>query len=162
MQIVGKTGKTHGLKGFLQIHLTTDVDWESLTALFIELETDNAPVPYRIEQIEFLPKKIIVKLKSVNSLEDAKKLNNKNIWIPSEYILENKSTKWKNYLVLNNNKNNEEIGTIADTIKHGHLEWLLVQTKDHKEILLPLNKELIKKIDDKNKQIYYKAIDGMY
>lgn len=160
MQIVGKTGKTHGLKGFLQIYLTTDVDWESLTTLFIEI--DNTPVPYRIEQIKFLPKKIIVKLKSVNSLEDAKQLSHKNIWIPSEYVLENESTKWKNYLVFNSYKHNEQIGIIIDIITHHHLKWLLVQTKDNKEILLPLGPEWIEKTDDENKKMYYRAIDGLY
>ncbi|MCX7728267.1 MAG: hypothetical protein N2203_02240 [Bacteroidia bacterium] len=155
----GKLGKTHGTKGELSIHLDVEVDWDKITSVFIEL--DNTPVPYVIEYFEYLGNKTIVKLKMVSSIEEAKKLTNKNIWLLENCVYKDIVYDWIDFVVIDSNTNTP-IGKITDWIIQNNAEWMILSGKDNKEIILPFHDELIDKIDEENKIIMYKAVEGLY
>ena len=162
LQPIGKIGKTHGIKGFVSIHLNDniDVDWDSLRSFFIMM--DNVPVPYIVEDIEFLPQKIIVKFHGINSVNEAKHFVNKIISLPENLILLDDSLNCIGYLVIDVNQNNHHIGYVKEVIVNNNLKWLVIQNQHQKEILLPFNENLIEQINHQEKQIFYKAIEGMY
>ena len=162
LQTIGKIGKTHGIKGFVSIHLNDniDVDWDSLRSFFIMM--DNVPVPYIVEDIEFLPQKIIVKFQGINSVNEAKHFVNKIISLPENLILLDDSLNYIGYLVIDVNQNNHHIGYVKEVIVNNNLKWLVIQNQHQKEILLPFNENLIEQINHQEKQIFYKAIEGMY
>ena len=162
LQPIGKIGKTHGIKGFVSIHLNDniDVDWDSLRSFFIMM--DNVPVPYIVEDIEFLPQKIIVKFQGINSVNEAKHFVNKIISLPENLILLDDSLNYIGYLVIDVNQNNHHIGYVKEVIVNNNLKWLVIQNQHQKEILLPFNENLIEQINHQEKQIFYKAIEGMY
>jgi len=162
LQPIGKIGKTHGIKGFVSIHLNDDinVDWDSLRSFFIMM--DNVPVPYIVEDIEFLPQKIIVKFQGINSVNEAKHFVNKIISLPENLILLDDSLNCIGYLVIDVNQNNHHIGYVKEVIVNNNLKWLVIQNQHQKEILLPFNENLIEQINHQEKQIFYKAIEGMY
>ncbi|GAB4451107.1 MAG: hypothetical protein OHK0036_11000 [Bacteroidia bacterium] len=158
--IVGRIGKPHGIKGYIVLHLLEDIDWENIHSLFIEM--DNVPVPYLIEDVQFLNQKEIIKLKFIDDVNQAKKMVNKNILVEEKFILSDEEIDIIGFTVKDINKNNFEIGIVEDVISNRDLEWLVVKNNNKKEILLPLNDDLIESIDEENKIIFYKAIDGMY
>ena len=162
LQTIGKIGKTHGIKGFVSIHLNDniDVDWDSLRSFFIMM--DNVPVPYIVEDIEFLPQKIIVKFQGINSVNEAKHFVNKIISLPENLILLDDTLNYVGYLVMDVNQNNHHIGYVKEVIVNNNLKWLVIQNQHQKEILLPFNENLIEQINHQEKQIFYKAIEGMY
>ncbi len=162
LQPIGKIGKTHGIKGFVSIHLNDniDVDWDSLRSFFIMM--DNVPVPYIVEDIEFLPQKIIVKFQGINSVNEAKHFVNRIISLPENLILLDDSLNCIGYLVVDVNQNNHHIGYVKEVIVNNNLKWLVIQNQHQKEILLPFNENLIEQINHQEKQIFYKAIEGMY
>jgi len=162
LQPIGKIGKTHGIKGFVSIHLNDniDVDWDSLRSFFIMM--DNVPVPYIVDDIEFLPQKIIVKFQGINSVNEAKHLTNKLILLPENLILLDDTLNYVGYLVMDVNQNNHHIGYVKEVIVNNNLEWLVIENQHKKEILLPFNENLIEQINHQEKQIFYKAIEGMY
>ncbi|MEW6774558.1 MAG: ribosome maturation factor RimM [Bacteroidota bacterium] len=158
--IVGRIGKPHGIKGYIVLHLLEDIDWENIHSLFIEM--DNVPVPYLIEDVQFLNQKEIIKLKFIDDVNQAKKMVNKNILVEEKFILSDEEIDIIGFTVKDINKNNFEIGIVEDVISNRDLEWLLIRNSTKKEILLPLNDDLLESIDEENKIIFYKAIDGMY
>ncbi len=158
--IVGRIGKPHGIKGYIVLHLSEDIDWENIHSLFIEV--DNVPVPYLIEDVQFLNQKEIIKLKFIDDVNQAKKMVNKNILVEEKFILSDEEIDIIGFTVKDINKNNFEIGIVEDVISNRDLEWFLIRNSTKKEILLPLNDDLIESIDEENKIIFYKAIDGMY
>jgi len=162
LQTIGKIGKTHGIKGFVSIHLNDniDVDWDSLRSFFIMM--DNVPVPYIVEDIEFLPQKIIVKFQGINSVNEAKHFVNKIISLPENLILLDDSLNYIGYLVIDVNQNNHHIGYVKEVIVNNNLKWLVIENQHQKGILLPFNENLIEQINHQEKQIFYKAIEGMY
>ncbi|MCX8143026.1 MAG: ribosome maturation factor RimM [Bacteroidia bacterium] len=162
LQPIGKIGKTHGIKGFVSIHLNDniDVDWDSLRSFFIMM--DNVPVPYIVDDIEFLPQKIIVKFQGINSVNEAKQFTNKLILLPENLILLDDTLNYVGYLVMDVNQNNHHIGYVKEVIVNNNLEWLVIENQHQKEILLPFNENLIEQINHQEKQIFYKAIEGMY
>lgn len=156
---VGIIGKPHGISGYVVLHIFEDVDWDNSKSVFIEI--NHSPVPYLIEDIECQTKKIIIKLKSISSVEEAKKITNKNVLISADLIIKEHHSNWINFKVIDSN-NHSEIGVIKDWMIHGNLEWMLVKTNQNKAILLPFNDDLISEIDEVKKVIFYKAIKGMY
>ncbi|GIV29606.1 MAG: ribosome maturation factor RimM [Bacteroidia bacterium] len=156
----GKIGKPHGIKGEVTLHLYVEADLEQTTSVF--LETADRPCALSCgTYTRFLPNKTIVKLKSISSVNDAKKLTNKNIFLNKQCIIETEHLKWMGFSVIDVNKN-MVIGKITDWIVQNNLEWIVVSTQDNREILLPLNEVLIEKIDEANQVIFYKAVEGMY
>lgn len=158
--IVGKVGKPHGIRGYIVLHLSEDIDWENIHSLFIEI--DNVPVPYLIEDIQFLNQKQVIKLKFIDDVNQAKKIVNKTIMVEEQFILSDEEMDIIGFIVRDVNKNNFEIGIVEDIISEKKLEWLVVKNNNKKEILLPLNDDLIESIDEENKIIFYKAVEGMY
>lgn len=157
---VGKIGKPHGIKGYCILHLSEDIDWENIHSLFIEI--DNVPVPYLIEDLQSFNQKNIVKLKLVDDVNQAKKLVNKNILVEEQFVISDEYVELIGFSVKDINKNNFEIGIVEDIISEKGLEWLVIKNKNNNEILLPLNDDLIESIDENNRIIFYKAVEGMY
>lgn len=158
---IGKTGRPHGTKGALTLHVSKDIDWEHLDALFLEIQNDF--VPFLIEEIDFVGKKIVVKLENISSMNDSKKLTNCNVWIPKQLVIEEEFDEYLGYKVIDVNHQNFFIGIIEEIITSNQLVWLKVKSnKTENSILLPYNTQLIEKISKSDKIIYYKAIEGMY
>ncbi len=160
LQIAGKLGKPHGIKGFLVIHSHYDIDWENLNTIFIEI--NNHFIPYQIEQVKFLPTKTVIKLKLLSSINDAKKLTNKDFYVSKNFISKDDISIYINYTVLDANNNNFSIGIVVDYLIQETTTCLILSNNNKKEILLPFNDAFIKSIDNNKKIIYYKAIEGMY
>lgn len=162
LKIAGKLGKPHGINGFITIHQNCNLDWENINTIFIELTNDQPPVPHLIEKTEFLPKKTIIKFKFFSSINEIKNLINKNFYVPENLIIQDNTSEFINYTVIDINNKNTLIGKITEHIIYGSVEFLVVLNEKQKEILLPINDVFIESIDINKKIIYYKGIEGMY
>lgn len=159
--VIGKIGKPHGIKGAVSVHLTADIQWNDTEYLFIEIQ--NEPVPFFIETLDVLSKKIVVKLKGISSWEDAKKLTHLNIWLPKKIIIKNEWEQWIGFKVLDTTKNNQWIGTVENFLQNNGLIWMEIQRPNcHETFLLPYHSHFIERISESEKIIYYKSVEGMY
>jgi len=162
LKLIGKIGKPNGIKGFVELRLNIGVEllFDKIHAFFIEV--DNVKVPYIVEEIKLLHNKTLVKFENVNSANDAKKLTNKDIWVEEKFLLTDDTFNYIEYSIVDVNSNNFKIGTINDVYIQNNLKWFVVLNDNGKEILLPFNDDLIEKVDESSKTIFYKAIEGMY
>ncbi len=158
IELCGRTGKPHGLKGHVALHIHKNLNWNKLRAFF--LQSKNDILPYLIEDIFETPKHVVVKFQDINSVDAAKKLSNTDVYIEKKFIDEDELN-YDEFTVTDILKN-KKIGSVTKVLNEKTGQWIVVVGKNKKEILLPFHQDLIDKIDKHNKTIYYKAPDGIY
>ena len=166
---VGKVVRTKGIDGELIIYFFTEklCCKESDFVFFENFANTSTLQHFKIEKVYYYKtvnetKLYVIKLAEINSVEEAKKLKNcyivkeyeclpENIYIKSELI-------GVDVILKDDNKMIGQSVSLVD-VKPGYK--LLIVKKDKEEIFIPFIKEVIYKIDIRNKQIIVNKIDGI-
>lgn len=156
LQQIGYFSKTQGLKGHLHLHIIQDFDIGNCVALMVELPAGQ--VPQFIDEFRESKKGFVVLLEDIDSIDKAKLLVGKKVFVKSELIFEDNVPDYRGYRLID--KAFGEVGLI-DGVEDTGTSLLLNITRDGKQILLPFNDDLIEHIDDENKQIHYLAPEGL-
>jgi 16S rRNA processing protein RimM len=158
---IGYFSKTHGLKGQIVLRLDDyiDIDTENINSIFINI--DGAIVPHFLESIQ--PNNIgyIIKLEGIDAIEVSKKLIGKKASVLPDFIIEDEDSlqEFVTYQVID--QKHGSIGTIVAVDDKTENVIITVAHPNGKEIILPLNDDFIKEINDDLKQISYNAPDGL-
>lgn len=164
---IGKLAKPHGVRGVLKfIADYTFLDTFLQTkALFIE--DGNSKLPFIVIKIEYtVGNQYLVTLEDINSKEAAEKIKNRDVFLPKD-IAESliKEDEWEEtfaylegYELQNENK--EKVGIIEEviTMPQHELAKLII---DNREVLIPLEEELIIDINEKKQIITIMIPDGL-
>lgn len=154
---IGYFSKTHGTKGELSLKYSIDFFVDEVNAVFIDTATGKAP--YFVKEIKQANNGLIVGLEDIDSIEKAKSLVGKSVFIDSEFIDKDTETlDWIGFEVIDHIHGN--LGKIIDVNDNGTQLLVTINYKT-KEIILPLVEDLIEKIDEENKQIFYKSPEGL-
>lgn len=154
---IGYFSKTHGTKGELLLKYTINFFTEELNAIFINTATGKAP--YFVAEIKSSNHGLIVALEDIDSIEKAKIFVGKTIFISSEFVdSESESFNWIGFEVIDNKYGS--LGNIINYSDNGAQELITVNYKS-KEIILPFVEELVEKIDEAKRQIFYKSPEGL-
>jgi 16S rRNA processing protein RimM len=153
---VGYFSKTHGVKGQLILKCKVDFYYEELKALFIETATGKAP--YFVSEIKPNKDGFIVGLEDIISLEKASALTRKSVFINQDLIIENEETDWNDFELID--ANHGSLGKVLETVDNG-TQVLITLNYKNTEILLPLVEELIERVDEDAKKIYYNSPIGL-
>lgn len=170
---IGKIVKPQGIKGEVKVLVTTsDINrFKSLKNVYLHIDEEasdetilnNIDIKEVIE-VKFLKDFVILKLKNVDSVEDAEKLRNMSLYVNREDSYKLKQNEYfladLNGLVVKNIDNNEIIGKVTDILET-KTQSILVIKNESKEVLIPLVDEFIKNIDLENKLIQVKLLEGM-
>ena len=156
----GKITSTHGIKGEVKIYpYTDDIDnILKLKKLYISEK------PYVINSIKFHKNMLIVKLKKINTIEEAEVLKNSIVSreLDSYEVLEEDTYYIKDLIGLEVFlENGEEFGVLKDVFQTGANDVYVVETLEKKEVLLPAIKDVIKDIDISNKKMVVKLMEGL-
>lgn len=162
---IGYILRPHGTKGELKIFIERFYQnaLKKNGAFFIS--EHFSPLPFFIETISINQEgaQIIIKIEDLNSREDAQKLSGKEIFIETNDLkVSGKENKYNTIIGYDavSFQTREKIGMVADILEISgqNLAQIFV---DNKEILLPLHKETVNKIDKKNKQVLLEIPDGL-
>ncbi len=154
---VGYFSKTHGVKGHLILKRDKDFSEDGLKAVFIESPTGKAP--YFVSEIKQINNGMILVLEEVTSVEKAKSMLGKAVFIDSGLIEEQEEDfNWIGFEVID--KIHGSIGTIAGVSDNGHQVLLNIPYKG-KEVLLPLVEDFIEKIDEQDRKLFFNAPEGL-
>ena len=155
---------TNGLKVAIKVKPFTDdiKKFEKIKSVFI-CENKNLK-EFNIEKVWYHKNMVMLKLKNIDSIEDAEKL--RNLYIK---ILRDKQEKLpQNVYYIQDLINckvytDEEkfLGEITDVFPTGSNDVYVVKTKDEKEILLPAIGDVILDVDVENKLIMVHLLDGL-
>ena len=161
---LGYVAKLHGFKGEVSLFLdvTNPLDYQQLDSVFIEI--NGQLTPFFVESIKLKnPPFAAVKFEGVNSDNDAKIIERKQLYLPLNLLPD---------LQGNDFYDHEVVGYKVIDLKYGEVGILesmidlsrnpLIQVfKGEKEVLIPFRKEMVIKVDRENKEFHITAPEGL-
>ncbi len=162
---LGYTKKPHGTQGHILAFLDVDnpYEYEKINMFFLEME--SGLVPFFIEKIQIRKKgEILLKLEDVQDDTAAARLRGREMYLPLNMLPKLEGNKFYyheiiGFRVIDQTKG--EIGIIKKVIEMPQNDLFSVQTEDEKEILVPINDDIIKKVERTAKEIHIDAPEGL-
>lgn len=156
LQEIGYFSKTHGLKGQLQLNIIKDFDIEECNALIVQLPTGQ--LPQFISEFRETKNGFIVSLDDITSIDEAKVYVGKKVLVDEKFIFADEDGEFVGYTLVDDTFG--EVGVIDEVEDTGANLILKIDHKG-KQVLLPYSEDLVMKIDEDKKIIFYKAPDGL-
>ena len=162
LKVLGTISRSHGLQGSVRINLLASgvPELELNEPVFILLQ--GGPVPFFVEECNLTGQnRMVLKLESVNSIEEADRLSGKEILIERNKFdapERDASSELIGFKVVDEEKGSiGELTGIMETAQHPILE---VEFRG-KSILIPWVEQIIKEVDFEGENIFVLAPDGL-
>ena len=155
--------KTHGLKGDVVIEIDADYPEEYVVMESVFVEINKKLVPFFIERIVLNGSKAIIKFEDIDELAQANKMKGAGIYLPLEVLPDLKDQGYYYHELIGfsvKDKNLGNLGTISGFYSSGNQDLLAMDYKE-KEVLIPLTKEVVAKVDKKTKTVETTLPDGL-
>lgn len=151
---IGFITNTHALKGEVKVKPYTEHPKQLETLKQILIDFNGNLVPYAIEKVRYQQEIVLLKLKTIDSIEDAEKLKNHSIYIPRSAA---KELEEGEYFIADligcEVYEKEYIGVLDDVFTAGGGDVYVIKRKNKKDLLLPALKSVIQKVDVENRRI---------
>lgn len=160
--LIGKIVNIHGIKGEIKVYPYTD-DIENLSKLKEIYLDEKLEKKYIIKSSKIQKNMLILKLDSIDSVEEAEKLRNMNLYIPKLKVQEEDTYYIEDLISLEviDIKNNVSIGKITYVFNNGANDVYEILTNDGKKVYFPAIKQVVKQVDIKNNKIYVEVMKGL-
>lgn len=157
---VGKIINTCGLKGEIKIFPTTDdiKRFNDINTVFIK---ENK---YSISSLRYNKNFVYLFLKDIDTIDKAQKFKGQEMFIDETELRELADDEYMidDLIGLDVYVDDKKYGTVSDVLNYSANDVLTVKRDiDSKEIMIPMVKEFIKKVDLFEKCMEVKLIDGM-
>jgi 16S rRNA processing protein RimM len=159
---IGSIQKSSGFKGALIVRLDSEKSGYLKKEKFFFILLEGLPVPFEVEEIEINEDEMIVKFFDIDTEEQARKLSRKEIFtekIPGKKKL--KITGWKDLLgFMVRDVAVGELGNILEVLEYP-MQMIARCSVNGKEVLFPLNDEIVLEVLDKEKIAIVELPDGL-
>ena len=150
--IIGKIEDVFGYDGKLKVRLLAPHKlWESLNRVFLKKKGGDY-VPFDVEKVEVRGKKAYIKLKGINSEEEALKTVGAHIYFPEGDLPKLKSGEYYYYQLLGCevlDKQGNKLGTVQYIHNSGPYPLLVLEN----DRLIPFTKNFVLEVDPEGKKI---------
>lgn len=161
---IGQIVNTFGIKGQVKVKPFTDdiKKFEKLKEIYIEKK--NELKLFQIEKVNYSKNMVILKLKGIETPEEAEKLRNSYIKIDRKNA---KKLPEGTYYIADligldvYTDENKLLGKVDYIYNAGSSDIYVVKDEQGKEILLPAIKDVLKQVDLKNGKIIVHIIEGL-
>ena len=161
---IGQIVNTSGLKGVVKVNPFTDdmSRFEELKKVFIEKNKELTE--YEIEEVRYHKNQVLLKFKNIDSIEEAEKFRNCYIKISRK---DAKKLPEDTYFIVDlidinvYLENNEYVGKIIDVFSTGSNDVYVIKREENTDLLIPAIKDVVKKVDIKNKKMIINLIKGL-
>jgi len=157
---VGKIVKIHGLKGEINALLEVEHPEQLLKKESFFVEINKKLVPFFVQKCSIHSNKAIIKFEDVDSPESAQALVRSVLFLPaSEYEPEEDSLlQIQGYIVMDANLG--ELGKVKEIYNTPGQDLLSMIYKE-KEVLIPVNDNIILKADHRKKKLMVNLPEGL-
>ena len=161
---IGQIVNTFGIKGQIKVKPFTDdiKRFDNLKEVYVE--KNNTKKKYEIEEVKYHKDMVLIKFKSIETVEQAEKLKNSYITISRDSAEELEEDRYYIVDLLGLEVYTDEqilLGILEDIFNTGSNDIYVVKSSDGKQILLPAIKDVVKNIDIENKKITVHIIPGL-
>ena len=161
---VGQIVNTFGIKGQVKVvPFTDDIKrFDELKQIYIQ--KNNSLEPFEIEEVKYHKNMVLLKLKGIDTMEQAERLRNYYIKIDRK---DAKKLPEGTYFIADliglevYTDENKLLGILEDIYNTGSSDIYVVKDELGKQILLPAIKDVVKTIDLENKKIIVHIIEGL-
>ena len=158
---IGKIVNTHGLRGDVKV-----VPWSDYPEIFEEIDFVylDKNTKLQIKNVKYQKNNVILKLDTINSIEQAEKLKEKVLLVDKDdiEILDEDTYFVADLIGLSVYENDEKLGVLSDVIPVAGADVYVIKREKGKDILIPAIKENIKEINISEKYIKVKIPDGLF
>ncbi|MGM0580634.1 MAG: ribosome maturation factor RimM [Bacteroidota bacterium] len=160
---LGMVLKPHGLKGELYISLDTDYPegYQEMESVF--LLQNGKLVPFFIERIQLKNKEALVKFEDVEDKEAALALRGNTLHLPLTELPELTGNQFYFHEINGfqiEDAVNGKLGMVKEVFEAGHQDLIGMEFKG-KEVLIPINDDVILNVDRENALIKVSLPDGL-
>jgi 16S rRNA processing protein RimM len=161
---LGKIVKKYSFKGEVLAKLDTDQPelYENLDSILIDLRSNL--IPFFIEDSQLHKSELLrIKFEDIDTEQDANLILKSDLYLPLEFLPKLEGDKFYFHEVIGftiDDVNFGKVGTIKG-VNDNTAQALFEVDRDGIEILIPINDELIKKVDRKNKTILVETPEGL-
>lgn len=152
---IGLIANTHALRGELKVKPYTDNPkrFEDFKSILIDFNGNL--VSYDVENVRYQKDIVLLKLKTIDSIEQAEKLKNHCIKIPRSEakVLEEGEYFIADLLGCDVFANDVQIGILDDIFTAGAGDVYVIKRKGKKDLLLPALDSVIKDVDLNSRRI---------
>lgn len=161
---IGRTLKSHGTGGQLRLMIEDQYKSYLKKGSFIFFDLNGSKVPYMLMDIDD-GAHFVITIEDVYNKMESDLLSGLDIWIPLENVKSrhqrsprNIKDKWSDYRIKD-----EKTQAYFDIIRTEEFpqQLMAVVEVENKEILIPLNEQLISDIDKENKIIVMEIPEGL-
>lgn len=161
--IIGQIINTHGIKGEVKVYPLTD-DPKRFD-LLEDAYLGNDKIQVQVEGVKYQRNLVILKFKEYGDINEIKNFKDYYIYVDEEGKIELPQDHFFIYEILNSQVLDADmnlIGTLVDIIQgSGNDVYVVKDSKNEKEYLIPAVKQFVTKVDIEGKKIYIDPIEGM-
>jgi len=160
---LGYVIKKHGLNGGVTVFLDVDApeEYNNLESVFVEI--NQKLIPFFIENISIKGNKANIKFEEVDSAEQAEELRSCSLYLPLTALPDLEEGQFYYHQVVGYKAFDTErgkIGTITGVLTGPQQDLFAIEARG-KEVLVPINDELILKVDHESQRIDFELPDGL-
>lgn len=161
---VGVISNTHGIRGEVKVHPTTDDINRFKDLKEIILDTGKEKKDLTITGVKFFKQMVILKFKEFDNINDVERYKGCDLYVTRENAVPLEENE---YFIVDLigceviTDEEETLGDLIDVMLTGANDVFIVKTKQGKEILLPYIEDCIKSIDIENKTIRVHILPGL-
>lgn len=160
---LGYVIKKHGLKGDLNLLLDVDYpeEYKNLESVFVDI--NNKLVPFFISKISIKGNRAIATFEDVGTAEKADELRGKGLYLPLDMLPELEENQFYYHEIIGFQVQDAKSGIIGtiENINSSSMQDLLVLNAGGREILIPVNDEILNTVDRKAKILHVNLPDGL-
>ncbi len=161
---IGQIVNTFGIKGMIKVKPFTDdiKRFDDLEKVYVE--KNNTKIEYEIEEVKYHKDMVLVKFKSINTVEQAEKLRNSYLKVSRDSVEDLEEDRYYIVDLIGIDVYTDEnilLGKLEDIFNTGSNDIYVVKNELGKQILLPAISDVIKQIDMENKKMIVHIIKGL-
>lgn len=160
---IGFVLKPHGLKGALNIQLDVDDPAEYKGMESVVVKQGSNLIPFFISSLQINGNKGILSLEDVNSIDQANELKSCSLLLPLEFLPKLGGHQFYYHDVIGFSIVDERKGKlgIIENIFTGGNQDLISMRYMEKEIMIPVNDEIVGEADHEKKELYVHLPEGL-
>lgn len=159
----GKVIKTHGIKGEISIRIDADDPYAYKSIEFMMMEIHKKLIPFFIQKMSLHKDKAYIKLQDVETIEKASEFVGLELFLPLEMLPKLTGNKFYFHEVPGYKVVDEVyglVGTISQVLEYPTQALFQIMV-DNKEVLIPIQDEVITKVDRRSKTIHIQVPEGL-
>ena len=161
---VGVITTTHGVHGEVKVYPTTDDPARFKKLKNVLLDTGKEKIEMEITGVKFFKNLVILKFKGLDTMNDAEKYRQKNLYVTRENAVELGENEYfiADLIGLSVvSDEGEELGTVSDVLQTGANDVYIIHKPGLEDILLPAIRECVKEVNIEEGRMQVHLLPGL-